>query len=340
MNADDEFVGLDPDRLAAGSEWGTMERNARIDALCDKFEDACQAGRCPTVAQFLQSEEIGIDPGTVFLTLLRELLKLEAVYGVPSQPPSDTSESPTPNAAPVDGATIPRSTTAPLFPAIPGYELLDEIGRGGMGVVYRARQTNAVRIVALKLIRSGEHASAGELSRFRTEAGAVARLQHPHVVQVFEVGESGGQPFFSMEFCPGGTLAQQLAGGPLPARDAAALVEKLVLGVCAAHVIQVWDSASGELLPNASNTHPDVRPCVVKSAEPSFPASEPTGEVIATSSPVNTTVNESGIFGVSRRSHPPSDSPSILPISIRKGARSSRPVGSPPASGTRGRGAR
>ena len=85
-----------------------------------------------------------------------------------------------------------------------------------MGVVYKARQTNAVRLVALKVVRAGHHASAAELDRFRTEAAAVARLQHPHVVQVFEVGQSGGLPFFSLELCPGGTWRRSSPAIPCP----------------------------------------------------------------------------------------------------------------------------
>jgi serine/threonine protein kinase len=88
--------------------------------------------------------------------------------------------------------------------AAPGYQIEDELGRGGMGVVYRARQVKAGRSVALKMILSGCHAGKEELSRFLSEAEAVARLQHPNIVQVFEVGEHAGLPFFSMELVTGG----------------------------------------------------------------------------------------------------------------------------------------
>jgi tRNA A-37 threonylcarbamoyl transferase component Bud32 len=119
--------------------------------------------------------------------------------------------------------------------SVPGYEILGELGRGGMGVVYRARQVKANRLVALKMILAGGHAGSGELARFQTEAQAIAALQHPHIVQVFEVGEHDGLPFFSLEFCPGGSLEKKLSGTPLAPAEAASLVEKLARAMAAAH---------------------------------------------------------------------------------------------------------
>jgi tetratricopeptide (TPR) repeat protein/tRNA A-37 threonylcarbamoyl transferase component Bud32 len=120
---------------------------------------------------------------------------------------------------------------------IPGYEILGELGRGGMGVVYKARQTQLGRLVALKMIRDAAHAGASERARFRTEAEAVARLQHPNIVQIYEVGEHGGCPFFSLEYLEGGSLSRQLARqGPLAARPAAELVERLARALHEAHL--------------------------------------------------------------------------------------------------------
>jgi tRNA A-37 threonylcarbamoyl transferase component Bud32 len=121
------------------------------------------------------------------------------------------------------------------LPSVPGYEILAELGRGGMGVVYKARQAKLNRLVALKMILGGSYAGGNELARFRCEAEAVARLQHPGVVQIYDVGEHDGLPFFSLELCPGGTLADRLRGTPLPARQAAELVETLARAVEAAH---------------------------------------------------------------------------------------------------------
>jgi tetratricopeptide (TPR) repeat protein len=122
---------------------------------------------------------------------------------------------------------------------VPGYEVLAEVGRGGMGVVYKARHLALNRVVALKMILAGGHAGAADLARFRAEAQASARLLHPGIVQVFEVGEHEGRPFLSLEFCGGGTMAERLAGVPLPAAEAAALAEKLAQAVEAAHLVGV-----------------------------------------------------------------------------------------------------
>jgi WD40 repeat protein len=138
------------------------------------------------------------------------------------------------------GASGQETAAAPPLPAappaaVPGYELLGELGRGGMGVVYKARQVGLNRIVALKMILAGAHAGPQELARFRAEAQAVAQLRHPNIVQVHEVGSHEGRPFFSLEFVEGGTLAQKLDGTPLPARAAAGLVETLARAVEHAH---------------------------------------------------------------------------------------------------------
>jgi tetratricopeptide (TPR) repeat protein len=116
-----------------------------------------------------------------------------------------------------------------------GYEIVGELGRGGMGIVYRARQIGLNRIVALKMIRYGPDASPAAVARFRREAEAVARLQHPNVVQVYEVGEQHGQPFLALELVEGPSLSEKLGGGPLSPRPAARLVAILARAVDHAH---------------------------------------------------------------------------------------------------------
>ena len=120
-------------------------------------------------------------------------------------------------------------------PAVSGYELLDELGRGGMGVVYRARQVSLNRMVALKMMRAGDLATAAEAIRFRGEAEAVARLQHPNIVQIYEVGEHEGRPFLALEFLDGGSLDRLLGGTPQAAGPAARRVQTLARAVHAAH---------------------------------------------------------------------------------------------------------
>jgi hypothetical protein len=122
------------------------------------------------------------------------------------------------------------------YPEIPGYEILGILGHGGMGVVYRARQLGANRLVALKMLRAVEHASPTERLRFQIETEAVARLQHPHIVQLHEVGEVRGQPFFSLELCDGGTLAQQLKKQRPTPRESAQLIETLARAMHYAHL--------------------------------------------------------------------------------------------------------
>jgi eukaryotic-like serine/threonine-protein kinase len=118
---------------------------------------------------------------------------------------------------------------------VPGYEILGILGRGGMGIVYQARHLQLKRLVALKMIRAGEQADEVELARFRVEAEAVARLQHPNIVQIYEVAEHQGQPFCSLEFVAGGTLATRLAGTPQPPRQAAEWARTLAWAMDAAH---------------------------------------------------------------------------------------------------------
>jgi WD40 repeat protein/tRNA A-37 threonylcarbamoyl transferase component Bud32 len=121
------------------------------------------------------------------------------------------------------------------FPSVPGYEVLGELGHGGMGVVFKARHLTLNRLVALKMIRAGALASPQERARFLQEAEAVARLQHPQIVQIYEVGAWGDHPFFSLELLERGSLAGRLDGTPQPAAAAARLVESLARAVEHAH---------------------------------------------------------------------------------------------------------
>jgi len=143
-------------------------------------------------------------------------------------PPADEAATLAPTEA--DG-----SAASGEVPAVPGYEIVAELGRGGMGVVYQARQTKLNRLVALKMILHAGHASTSELVRFLAEGEAVAQLQHPNIVQIYEIGQQTGLPYFSLEYVEGGTLAGRLQDGPLPPREAARLTETLARAMAYAH---------------------------------------------------------------------------------------------------------
>ena len=131
-----------------------------------------------------------------------------------------------------------------IFAAVPSFDLpaefgdyvlLEEIGRGGMGIVYRARQKSLNREVALKMLLRGTLASAADVNRFRAEAEAAARLDHPHIVPVYEVGEHEGHLFFSMKYVHGQTLGQIAANGPIDPRQATTYVAQAARAIAAAH---------------------------------------------------------------------------------------------------------
>ena len=120
-------------------------------------------------------------------------------------------------------------------PEIPGYELFETLGEGGMGVVYKARQIGLNRLVALKMIIGGSHSHSNLLARFRVEAEAVARIRHPNILQIYDIGEVDGLPFVSLELLEGGGLDDRLAGTPQPGRSGSELVATLARAIHAAH---------------------------------------------------------------------------------------------------------
>jgi serine/threonine protein kinase/WD40 repeat protein len=132
-------------------------------------------------------------------------------------------------------AESPPSGGVPHPCKIPGYEIIDELGRGGMGIVYKARQLGLNRLVALKMLLSAAPVTPESLARFRIEAETLGRLQHPNIVRIYEIGEHEGLPYFVMEYIDGPSLAQQMAGMPQPPRAAAYLVEILARAMSAVH---------------------------------------------------------------------------------------------------------
>ena len=164
--------------------------------------------------------------------LIRQFAVDEALRGV------DTPTLLLPGRVPAEegrGPEEPRAARSAPLPALDGYEVLDELGRGGMGIVYKARDRRLGRIVAIKMIAESAYAQPAQLQRFQAEAEAVARLRHPSIIAIHAIGQERGRPYFSLEFAEGGNLAQRLAQGPITSRQAADLVAALARAVQAAH---------------------------------------------------------------------------------------------------------
>jgi WD40 repeat protein/predicted Zn-dependent protease len=192
------------------------------DAVARHLE-ACP--RCEALAAHL--DEV-VDPVVIALRQFPPAAAAQRETPPPARPvvvETPTLLAPTPMATPMSEA--PHS--------LEGYEILDEIGRGGMGVVYRAVQRRLQRTVALKMVLAGAHATPEQLTRFLVEAEMVARLTHPHIVQIHEVGQHNGMPFVALEYVPGGTLANRLHGRPWAVRRAVVLAEQLARAVQHAH---------------------------------------------------------------------------------------------------------
>jgi serine/threonine protein kinase/WD40 repeat protein len=180
----------------------------------------------------LTAEELCRDCPEQAPEVARRLTALRAVYQALDSATNGLTDSEPATLLPGQAAPHPQDS-APL--SIPGYEILGELGRGGMGVVYQARHQALNRVVALKILLAGGFADSASLARFQAEAEAVARLQHPSIVQVYEVGKHHGRPYISLEFVSGGNLAHTLDRNPLPALEAAAMVENLARAMAYAH---------------------------------------------------------------------------------------------------------
>ncbi|MFO0845489.1 MAG: protein kinase [Gemmataceae bacterium] len=216
-----------------------MDREEQIDHLLDRWQQLREEGR-PITPEELCREAPDLLPS------LR--LRIEAVSRI-----EGLLGDPAPNATPPFRGRSSRETVivgvAGPPQAPPGYELHSELGRGGVGVVYKAKQLGLKRLVALKMLLTGAHASAEDRRRFRREAETIARLAHPNIVQVYEIGEHEGRAFLALEFLDGGTLADRLREQPMPTPRAAELARTLAVAVEAAH--------------RASVVHRDLKPANV-----------------------------------------------------------------------------
>jgi eukaryotic-like serine/threonine-protein kinase len=197
------------------------ESDALLDLIYGEFVLRRNEGERPAVAEF-----VGRFPKLA--DAIRMQFEVDDAFGGEATNAGARSISTEPKSGPTASITAP-----------PGYEILEILGRGGMGVVYKARQIALDRLVALKMIRSGELADPAERARFEAEARAIARLSHPNVVQIYEVGEANGQPFLALEYVAGGNLAAALRGPPFAPSAAAALIATLARAIQHAHAAGV-----------------------------------------------------------------------------------------------------
>jgi serine/threonine protein kinase len=215
------------------------DRDVLLATLLDRLTEDQRAGRVPDPAAVSRDHPD-------LTAELRELWAVAQFAGLARRPGPD--KHPTATHIP---ATPPASATLPAAPRVDApagllprefgdFELLEELGRGGMGVVYKARQKSLDRVVALKMVREAHLATADDRARFEQEWKAAARLKHPNIVTVYEVGTIDGQAYFCMEFVGGRTLAQKVAAdGPLPPREAARLVAVIARAVHHAHSLGI-----------------------------------------------------------------------------------------------------
>ncbi len=216
----------------------------RIDAICASFEEAWRAGR-PAPEAFCNGVPIEDIPA-----LLSELLyiDIECRRRLGETPVAGDYLARFPGREAVVQEVFPmielgkRRTTPDEEPAdtgeglhVPGYKIIDELGRGGMGVVYRAKHQALKRTVALKFILAGSKASPRHQARFRHEAELIARLRHPNIVQIYDIGEVEGQMFLALEYAEGGSLRERLHGTPLEPRAAVQIIEPVARAVQHAH---------------------------------------------------------------------------------------------------------
>jgi serine/threonine protein kinase len=233
---------------------GTPEREERLDEVLTAYLKAVDAGSAPDRDELLARHPDLADELAEFFADQDRVSRLASPLRRPAT--ADPLPAQTPRAS-LDAATVfAGGHSGSRFG---DYELLEEVGRGGMGVVYKARQLSLNRLVAVKMIHVR---GPDDRARLRVEAEACARLQHPNVVQIFEVGEHQGQPYLVLEFVPGASLGQRLDGTPWPAADAARLIAPLALAVQAAHECGV--------------VHRDLKPANVLLAACGFaPAAKP-----------------------------------------------------------------
>jgi eukaryotic-like serine/threonine-protein kinase len=225
-------------------ETNRVETHPTVDDLLRRWQSVQAAGRAATVQDLCADSPEKTADLKERLQALASMMRLLGLAAEPDPTGCSSGETVVPEgSSTTTGSECSGLDVDPAGPArsvrIPGYEVLGELGRGGMGVVYLARQISLNRVVALKEILIGDHASPSQLARFRQEGLTVARLRHPNIVQVYEVGEHDGLPFITFEYIRGSSLDRKLTGEPMPSSQAAALIAALARGVSVAHEIGI-----------------------------------------------------------------------------------------------------
>jgi len=257
-------------------------REQRVNEAIAAYLEAMDAGEAPDPKEFIAAHgDISAELNSFFTNRaeferMAEPLQPAGGAGTPQAqhddvtlpPASEPTETPTiaPTIVPERNADAAIGTMVRYFG---DYELVEEIARGGMGVVYKARQVSLNRIVALKMILAGQLASEEDVQRFHAEAEAAANLDHPGIVPIYEVGEHEGQHYFSMGFVEGSSLSAKVADGPLTPKEAAEYTKKVAEAVAYAHEKGVIhrDLKPANVLLQAEDTHasqntgtPDLQP--------------------------------------------------------------------------------
>jgi WD40 repeat protein len=233
----------------AAEDHESASREQKLHEILHAYLQAVDAGQAPDRQELMrQHPELASELAAFFadqekLGQLAQSMRLEtSVPPVGARPPdSVVARSPDRATSEAEAATLaPGEQAAGSEPLgivryFGDYELLEEIARGGMGVVYKARQVSLNRIVALKMILAGQLASPADVQRFRREAESAASLDHHNIVPIFEVGEHQGQHYYSMGYVEGGSLGERIAKGPLPPREAADFTKTIAAAVQFAH---------------------------------------------------------------------------------------------------------
>ncbi len=278
-----------------------------VDEACDRFEAAWRAGDRPLIEDFLCGTTDSDHP-----ELLRHLLDLELDYrgGLGESPgPSEYHHRFLGHERLIDsifaefvrqprvvrvgdsrtlaftGPDSQRSVSATTPPPdfilnVPGVEILSELGRGGMGVVYKARQTRLNRLCALKITLPGERNGAEFRARFLAEAETIARLRHPNIVQIYGLGDHDGRPYYEMEYIEGGSLARRLDGTPWAPEPAARTFAMLARAIGDAHRLGI--------------VHRDLKPANILLADDDTPKVVDFG--LAKTLAANSSLTQSGVF--------------------------------------------